>query len=112
MKTSTALLASALCLGTVAAHAMSNLDYGETYPNFQPQMHSTLTRATVMNEAMAARRAGTISEGEGYNEPNPRGYSIATRQEVENDLANARKAGYVPPEGMGYTVPATRDNPR
>ena len=102
MKTSSVLLASALCLGTVAAHATPDNGFGETYPNFQPQMQSTLTRADVEADVMAAHKAGTMRfEGDGYDQPAPMTMrsSHLTRQAVETDLTNAREAGYMEPEG-------------
>ncbi|WP_051603092.1 DUF4148 domain-containing protein [Simplicispira psychrophila] len=102
MKTSSVLLASALCLGTVAAHATPDNGFGETYPNFQPHTQSTLTRSAVEADVMAARKAGTMRfEGDGYDQPAPMTmrHSNLTRQAVETDRTNARAAGYLEPEG-------------
>lgn len=113
MKTSRTLIASALCLGALAAHAAPNNGFGDTYPDFQPQGPSTLTRAAVEAQMMAARKAGTMTrEGDGYDQPARMRHSMETRQDVEADLMNARKAGYVTPQGNGYEMPVPAETPR
>lgn len=88
-------LAAALSLATLAAQAAPQNTYGETYPAAQATS-STLTRAEVVAELVAARQAGTLPRtGDWSDAPAPLALAGSTRsrEEVRNEAMAATKAG-------------------
>lgn len=90
----TTTLAAALSLAALSAHAAPPM-YGETYPA-TPATPSTLTRAEVVADLVAARQAGTLPRtGDWSNAPAPLaiGTSTRSRAEVREEAIAAAHAG-------------------
>ena len=88
-------LAAAMALGTMAAQAAPQNTYGETYPAAQTT-RSTLTRAEVTAELVAARQAGTLPRaGDWSNVPAPLALAAhpRTREDVRKEAMATAKAG-------------------
>lgn len=88
------LAVAALALGALTAQAGS---YGENYPAM-PESTSTLTRAAVIAELVAAREAGTLPrDGDWSNAPAP--LALAgnpfSREAVRTEAIAAQKAGAI-----------------
>lgn len=114
MKKSLVLFASTLCLGALADSATPGQGFGENYPDFQPKVQSTLTRAAVEADLRAARKAGTIvSDGDGYNQSSSLIQSHMQRQAMETEARNTRPSGtFAPDTKGGYEMSAPSQNPR
>ena len=88
-------LTAALAVSTMAAQAAPQDTYGETYPVYQATP-STLTRAEVIAELVAARQAGTMPRtGDWSNTPAPLALapSTLTREAVRSEAIAAAKKG-------------------
>ena len=88
-------LTAALVVSTMAAQAAPQDTYGETYPVYQATP-STLTRAEVIAELVAARQAGTLPRtGDWSNTPAPLALapSTLTREAVRSEAMATAKTG-------------------
>jgi hypothetical protein len=103
------LIAAALTLASLAAtstiaQAGSSADFGYFE---QPQPHtSTLTRAEVQREAIAARQMGIVVDGDSTHVPAPiiQGQG-KTRAQVLAEAVEARRLGLIA-HGDGHIVPS------
>lgn len=114
MKKSLILFTSTVCLGALAGPATPDQGFGETYPDFHPQMQSPLTRAAVEADLREARRAGTlVSDGDGYDQSAFRTQSPMQRQAMETEAMNTRASGtFAPDTRGGYEMSAPSQTPR
>ena len=113
MKKTLALLSSTACLAALANAGMPDQEYGETYPNFQPQMQSPLTRAAVEDDLRMARRAGTtVSDGNGYDQSAFRMHSPMQQRWMGTDTMNTPTSGTAPGPAGGYEMSAPAQTPR